>query len=77
MQYAPTGMDGEKVSKGYKLQFEVNAELYEKWKDFLYENGKKPYGKIVHINAVAMETGMDFLIKNPEVFKEKTKEMEL
>jgi len=65
------------MSKGYKLQFEVSAELYEEWKDFLYDNGKKPYGKIIHLNAVAMETGMDFFIFFPEDFKEKTKEMEL
>jgi hypothetical protein len=65
------------MNKGYKLQFEVSADLYDKWKDFLYDNGRKPYGKIIHLNAVAMETGIEFLMNNPKAFKEKTKEIEL
>ena len=64
------------MSKNYKLQCDVNEVLYEKWKTFLYKEYVKPHGRIMNLNAVAIEIGITTLMQNPKLLHKKMKEME-
>ena len=57
------------MSGNYKIQLSLNEKIYDDWKRFLQAQGYVLYGKVTHLNSIAMEEGIKAMMKDKKKFK--------
>ena len=64
------------MSGNYKIQLSLNEKIYDDWKRFLQSQGYVLYGKVTHLNSIAMEEGIKAMMQDKKKLKVLAEVME-